>query len=88
MTEAQIACLLEESPTADFTDAERAAVAFGEELTKHPQGVREETWTELRKHWDERQVVELVAVAAMFNSFNRFNNALQVDLTVYPKKLG
>ena len=88
MTEAQIACLLEETPSADFTDAERAAVAFAEELTKHPQGVSDAVWSELRKHWDERQAVEIVAVAAMFNSFNRFNNALQVDLTVYPKKLG
>lgn len=88
VTEAQIACLLEEAPSADFTDAERAAVAFGEELTKHPQGVSDAVWSDLRKHWDERQAVEIVAVAAMFNSFNRFNNALQVDLTVYPKKLG
>jgi alkylhydroperoxidase family enzyme len=88
VTEAQIACLLEEAPSADFTDAERAAIAFGEELTRHPQGVREEAWGELRKHWDERQAVEIAAVAAMFNSFNRFNNALGVDLTVYPKKLG
>jgi hypothetical protein len=32
--------------------------------------------------------VEIAAVACMFNSFNRFNNALGVDLTVYPKKLG
>jgi alkylhydroperoxidase family enzyme len=88
VTEAQVASLLDEGPPADFTDAERAAVAFGEALTKQPQGVGEETWTELRKHWNERQVVELVAVAALFNSFNRFNNALQVDLTVYPKKLG
>ena len=88
MTEAQIACLLGESPAADFTDAERAAVTFAEELTKHPQGVSDAVWADLRKHWDERQAVEIVAVAAMFNSFNRFNNALQVDLTVYPKKLG
>jgi alkylhydroperoxidase family enzyme len=86
--EAQIACLLDEGPAAEFTEAERAAVDFAEELTKYPQGVRDEAWTALRKHWDERQAVELVAVAAMFNSFNRFNNALGVDLTVYPKKLG
>jgi alkylhydroperoxidase family enzyme len=88
VTEAQIACLMDEAPSADFSDAERAALAFAEELTKHPQGVSDAVFAELRKHWDERQVVELVAVAAMFNSFNRFNTALQVDLTVYPTKLG
>ena len=87
-TDPQIAALLDEGPPADFAPGEQAALAFAEEMTKRPQGVREETWEELRKHWSERQVVEIVAVAAMFNSFNRFNNALQVDLTVYPSKLG
>ena len=45
------------------------------------------TFEELRRHWDERQIVEITATAALFNSFNRFNSALGVDLTVYPKNL-
>ena len=87
MTEAQVSCLLD-SGNADFTPAERAAIAFGEELTRSPQGVAETTFAELQKHWNERQIVEITAVACLFNSFNRFNNALGVDLTVYPQKLG
>lgn len=87
VTEAQVGCLTDASQ-ATFTPAERAAIAFGEELTIHPQGVSEATFAELKKHWTERQIVEITAVAAMFNSFNRFNNALGVDLTVYPSKLG
>jgi alkylhydroperoxidase family enzyme len=50
--------------------------------------VSEATFAELGKHWNERQIVEITAVACLFNAFNRFNNALGVDLTVYPKKLG
>lgn len=88
MTDPQVAALIEEGPPADFTGAERAAIAFGEEMTREPAGVGEAVWQEVRKHWDERQIVEIAAVAALFNSFNRFNNALQVDLTVYPEKLG
>ena len=86
MTEAQVSCLLDQG-LADFAPAERAALAFAEELTRHPEGVAEATFAELRKHWSERQVVELAAVACLFNSFNRFNNALGVDPTVYPKPL-
>ena len=86
MTEAQVACLTD-AGTADFTPAEQAAIAFGEELTKRPQAVSDATFAELRNHWNERQIVELTAVACLFNSFNRFNNALGVDLTVYPKSL-
>jgi uncharacterized peroxidase-related enzyme len=87
VTEAQVSCLTDASK-ATFTPAEQAAISFGEALTLHPDGVPEPVFAELRKHWNERQIVEITAVAAMFNSFNRFNNALQVDLTVYPAKLG
>jgi len=87
VTEAQVCCL-QDSGDADFTPAERAAIQFGEELTKNPKGVPDAVFAELRKHWNERQIVEITAVACLFNSFNRFNNALGVDLTVYPKKLG
>ena len=86
MTEAQVGCLLD-SGAADFSPAERAAIAFAEELTRRPQGVADATFVELRRHWNERQIVELAAVACLFNSFNRFNNALGVDLTVYPVSL-
>ena len=79
-------CLLDQGQ-ADFTPAEQAAIAFAGELTLHPQGVSDAVFAELRNHWTERQIVEIAAVACLFNSFNRFNNALGVDLTVYPKSL-
>jgi len=86
VTEAQVACLLD-TGSAEFTPAEKAAIAFAEELTRRPEGVAEATFAELRRHWNERQVVEITAVACLFNSFNRFNNALGVDLTLYPESL-
>ena len=82
-----MSCLLD-AGQADFTPAEQAALAFAEELTKSPAKVSEAAFTELRRHWDERQIVELTATACLFNSFNRFNNALGVDLTVNPGPLG
>lgn len=36
---------------------------------------------ELRDRWTEDQVVEIAAVAGIFNYFNRFNNALEVPPT-------
>jgi len=82
-----VACLLD-TGQAEFTPAESAALAFAEELTKSPARVDDATFAELRRHWNERQIVELTATACLFNSFNRFNNALGVDLTVYPSSLG
>lgn len=73
---------------AEFAPAEKAAVAYAEELTRNPRAVSDAAFAELRRHWSERQIVEITAAACLFNSFNRFNNALGVDLTVYPDKLG
>lgn len=81
-----MACLTDAGKAA-FTPAEQAALAFAEALTKAPAGVPEPLFAELRSHWNERQIVEITATACLFNSFNRFNNALGVDLTVYPKSL-
>ena len=81
-----MACLLD-TGKADFTPAEKAALAFAEALTRTPAGVSEPLFAELRSQWNERQIVEITATACLFNSFNRFNNALGVDLTVYPGSL-
>ncbi len=35
----------------------------------------------LRRHFDEGQIVELTAVIGLFNYFNRFNNALEMEPT-------
>ena len=38
-------------------------------------------WAELRKHFDEGEIVELLAAIGLFNYFNRFNNALHMEPT-------
>jgi len=78
---------LQDQGTAEFTPAEKAVLAFAEEMTRPPGEVSPATFEELRKHWNERQVVEIATVAALFNFTNRWNNALGVDLTVYPASL-
>ncbi|MEV5437609.1 carboxymuconolactone decarboxylase family protein [Streptomyces sp. NPDC052682] len=57
-----------------FTEAERAALALTEEGTRladaHP-GVCDETWSEVRKHYDDDQVAALVCLVALINAANR-----------------
>ena len=36
---------------------------------------------ELAAGWDEGQIVEITQVIGLFSYFNRFNNALRVDIT-------
>jgi uncharacterized peroxidase-related enzyme len=65
----------------EFTPAERAALSLAERMTTDARGVDEEVWAALREHYDEGEIVELAAVIGLFNYFNRFNDALRVEVT-------
>jgi AhpD family alkylhydroperoxidase len=57
-----------------FTEAERAALALAEEGTRlGEQGVSDETWADVRKHFDDDQVGALVCLVSLINAATRMN---------------
>ncbi|GAB3821766.1 carboxymuconolactone decarboxylase family protein [Kribbella italica] len=57
-----------------FTDAERAALALTEEGTRlGPEGVSDETWAGVRKHFTDDELGTLVCLIALINAANRMN---------------
>lgn len=64
-----------------FTPAEQAALTLAERMTTDARNVDEEVWAELRDHFDDGQIVELACVIGLFNYFNRFADALRVEIT-------
>jgi AhpD family alkylhydroperoxidase len=59
-----------------FTEAERAALALTEEGTRladSHHGVSDETWAQIRKHYDDDQIAALVCLVALINAANRIN---------------
>jgi AhpD family alkylhydroperoxidase len=59
-----------------FTEAERAALALTEEGTRLAdahEGVSDETWAAVRKHYDDEQIGALIALVATINAWNRLN---------------
>ncbi|MFI6772910.1 carboxymuconolactone decarboxylase family protein [Nocardia sp. NPDC050412] len=57
-----------------FSEAERAALAFAEEGTRLADanlGVSDETWAQVREHYDDNQIAALVYLVAMINAANR-----------------
>src|ERR1700692_926348 len=57
-----------------FSEAEQAALALAEEGTRLAdayQGVSDETWAQVRKHYDDDQITALVALVALINATNR-----------------
>jgi alkylhydroperoxidase family enzyme len=57
------------------------ALRFAEQVTESGHAVTEATYRDLAAHWDEGEVVELTLVAGLFSYFNRFNDALHVEVT-------
>ena len=57
-----------------FSEAERAALALAEEGTRLADaspGVSDETWARVREHYDDDQIVALIAGIALINAANR-----------------
>jgi alkylhydroperoxidase family enzyme len=65
----------------DFGDKEKVALRLAERVTRDAHTVDDQLWTELRRHFDEGEVVELLSAIGLFNYFNRFNDALQMEPT-------
>jgi AhpD family alkylhydroperoxidase len=61
-----------------FTDAERAALALAEAVTRlsdRPDPVPDEIWAEAERHFDEKSLAALVLGIATINVWNRLNVA-------------
>ena len=60
-----------------FTDAERAALALAESMTRlaDREGVPDDVWDEAARHFDQKQLAGLVLWIATTNLFNRVNAA-------------
>ena len=62
-----------------FTEAERAALELAEQGTRIADGggVTDEAWANAAKHYDDDELMSLVAQIAVINAFNRLNVILQ-----------
>ena len=63
-----------------FSDAERAALDFAVAAASIPNGVSDEIADELRKHWDEGEIVEMLGVVSLFGYLNRWNDSMGTQL--------
>jgi AhpD family alkylhydroperoxidase len=63
--------------TPYFTDAERAALALTEAVTRlsPDEGVADAVWNEAAKHYDERGLASLLVAIVTINAWNRLNIA-------------
>jgi uncharacterized peroxidase-related enzyme len=74
----------ERSPLYD--DAERAALRFARDASLVPNEVTPAHFDELRRHWDDGQIVEMLAVVGLFGFLNRWNDSMATELEDIPER--
>jgi uncharacterized peroxidase-related enzyme len=63
-----------------FTDGERAIFDLAIAASQVPNGVTDELSENMRKHWDEGEIVEVMGVIALFGYLNRWNDSMGTQL--------
>jgi alkylhydroperoxidase family enzyme len=71
-----------------FSAAERAALRVGQGAAQVPNAVTDEDFDELKRHYTEAQIVDIVAVIALFGFLNRFNDTMATELESSPLEAG
>ncbi len=72
----------------NFSDAEKAALKFSRAAAMVPNEVDDALAEELRQHWDHDEIVEIMAVIALFGFLNRWNDSMGSALEELPIQAG
>ncbi|TMB12861.1 MAG: carboxymuconolactone decarboxylase family protein [Deltaproteobacteria bacterium] len=62
-----------------YSERERVALAYAEMVTISPNDITEEQFAELRRHFTDREIVELTTQAAFENFRARVNRSLRIE---------
>jgi uncharacterized peroxidase-related enzyme len=67
-----------------FSDAERAALQVAQKAAHVPNEVDDCDFKELKKHYSEDQIIEIVSIISLFGFLNRWNDTLATPLEDIP----
>ncbi|GAA3954941.1 carboxymuconolactone decarboxylase family protein [Hymenobacter algoricola] len=63
-----------------FSPAERAALALAVAASAVPNAVNDALSNDLRAHWNEGEIVEILGVVSLFGFLNRWNDSMGTSL--------
>ncbi|OQW61151.1 MAG: peroxidase [Proteobacteria bacterium HN_bin10] len=63
-----------------FTPAEKAAFAFAQAASSVPNAVDEAIGADLKTHWTDDEIVEILGVIALFGYLNRWNDSMATSI--------
>ena len=58
-----------------------AAWRYAELMAGSAHDITDPVYAELAQHWQPGEIVEITMVIGLFSYFNRFNDALRVEIT-------
>jgi uncharacterized peroxidase-related enzyme len=88
VSEDKLAAAWEFETSGLFDDAERAALRLARDASVVPNAVGAEHFAELRRHFTDRQIVDLVAIVSLFGFLNRWNDTMATALEDEPAAFG
>jgi uncharacterized peroxidase-related enzyme len=80
-SDAQVAALPRFGDSDQFSPREKVALRLAERLTRNERPLDGAELADLKAHFTEGEIVELMAASGLFNYFNRFNNLLAMEPT-------
>jgi uncharacterized peroxidase-related enzyme len=88
VADAKLAAIWDYQTSPLYSEAERVALDLAVTAAKTPDDVTDDMFAELRKHWSEEQIVEIIGVIALFGFLNRWNGTLATPLEDEPLAVG
>ena len=82
----KVAAVFEFESSTLFTDRERAALRLAWHGALQPNQVSDSDFEALRRHFNDKEIVELVAVISLFGFLNRWSDTMASELEALPKE--
>lgn len=71
-----------------YSEAERIALDFALAAGSVPNAVTDSLMAEMKAHWDEGDIVEILGAISLYGFLNRWNDAMATELEPAPTELG
>ena len=77
---------VKEFENGPFSEAEKLGFRYADRLHRSPREIDDVFYAQLKTVYNDLQIIELTAVAAAFEFFPRFIDALRIPITPPPKQ--
>ena len=88
VSDEKLAAVWEYRSSPLYSAAERVALDYALAAASVPNEVSDELFAEMRRHWDDGQIVEITAVISFFGFLNRWNDTMATPLEAEPIEVG